>query len=283
MCKTNLENNLPPISRPSRRRDQEREPGQGEQRSKSVQNQRPPTRPGPRPESGTGSGRGLGRPALPPPRSGPPPLAAQDARHLHTLVHTHTRSATCSHLGWGLHRWHPAPGSAQVRASRRSRGVGSPPCGQAQETPTPTPCYLNLGAQTRPETEGRKWTVPGDRVGSPRWQRLLLPSPEAASSRQGAPMMGALKQLWQPPTAGLMERSSRHQVAPVVARPPLVDRPQCLRPATAAPKCYWLLRTPLNSASAPLPHPSPGFVPTSQALQASFWGPIACTSSVAFD
>lgn len=94
-------------------------------------------------------------------------------------------------------------------------------------------------------------------------------------------MIGALKQLWQPPTAGRMERSSRHQVAPVVARPPLADRPQRLRPCHPAPNYHWLLRTPLNGASIPLPHPSPGFVPTCQALQASLWGPIASTS-VAF-
>lgn len=146
LCKTNLENNLLPITRPSRRRDQEGELGQGEQRSKSVQNQRPPTRPGPRPESRAGSGRGLGRPAQPPPRSGPPPQTARDARHLHTLVHTHTRSATCSHHGWGLHRWHPEPGSAKVRASRCSGGVGSPPCGQAQETPNPHPLLPEPGS-----------------------------------------------------------------------------------------------------------------------------------------
>ena len=62
---------------------------------------------------------------------------------------------------------------------------------------------LHLGDRTRPGTEARKCTVPGHHVGRPRWQRLL-PSPEAASSWQGAPVVGALNQLWQPPTVGLM-------------------------------------------------------------------------------
>ncbi|EAX11821.1 hCG2041418 [Homo sapiens] len=68
-------------------------------------------------------------------------------------------------------------GGADVPASRRRGRGGSPPCSRAQETPAPTPRYLNHGDPTRPAADGRKRTVPGNHVGSQRWQRLVLPGP----------------------------------------------------------------------------------------------------------
>lgn len=124
--------------------------------------------------------------------SGDPPCLRHAADHRPRQVGTRatsTRSYTLTHAlprvvtpGQGLGSCRVEKGSANVRPSRCSGGAGSPAGGRAQETPTPTPCYLNPGDRTGPGTERRKWTVPGDRVGRQRWPRLLLPSPEAASS-----------------------------------------------------------------------------------------------------
>lgn len=105
LCKTNLENSLL-ITRPSRRRDQEGEPGLGEQRSKSVQNQRPAH---PLGAEARIQGRLRARPW-----EARPAFARHSADHrprqvrtraTSTLVHTHARPATCSH---------PWPGALQL-------------------------------------------------------------------------------------------------------------------------------------------------------------------------
>lgn len=94
-------------------------------------------------------------------------------------------------------------------------------------------------------------------------------------------MVGALNQLWQPPTAGGMERSARHQVAPVVARLPLDEWSQGLQPAPTA-SYHWLLRTPLRSGSAHSPTHLLATSPPAKPQPACLWGLSARMWSVPF-
>lgn len=96
LCKTNLEDNLLPINRPSGRRETTKgEPAwKNKDQNPSGSSDRLPSG-GPEARgrrSGPGRGRGLARPALPLPRRGPPPQAGWDARHIHTHTQPHART-----------------------------------------------------------------------------------------------------------------------------------------------------------------------------------------------
>lgn len=185
LCKTNLENNLLLINQPSGSRETRKEESwawQNKDQNPSRTRDRPS---GPRSEARVRGGPAAGAASGGPPclghaadhRPGQVGTRATSARS-YTLTHAPPRVVTPSH---GLGRRGAREGQGQVRASRCSGGGGSPPRGRAPETPTPTPCYLNPGERTQRGNEARKCTIPGDRVGRPRWQRLL-PSPKAASS-----------------------------------------------------------------------------------------------------
>lgn len=182
LCKTNLEDNLLPINRPSRRRETRK----GELAWKNK-DQNPSGSSDRLPSGGPEAGaEPRARPLEARPDSATPRTTAPGrlGRAPHPHAHAATRSYTLTHApprvvtpGQGLGGCRAEKGGADVPASRRRGRGGSPPCSRARETPAPTPRYLNHGDPTRPAADGRKRTVPGNHVGSQRWQRLLLPGP----------------------------------------------------------------------------------------------------------